>query len=159
RAPFSRLSFPHVLVEAFGLSAGRPIHRRWRRIRGNVALPGPHPACGRPVLDSQKTQETVMVIAALFRDVLGKKRSSPGRHSLPRRPTVEALEQREVPATLVLPQTSLPTFTATFTYNQSGNPTTVTSHAVSGGNFLGTLNGNIPLTASYCVNIELNIFP
>lgn len=77
-----------------------------------------------------------------------------------RKPSVELLEDREVPATLVLPQTDLPTFTATFSKAlPGGGSILVTGHPIAGGNFHGTLDGNIPLTASYCVNISLDIFP
>src|SRR5262245_6596966 len=94
--------------------------------------------------------------AAVFR----KKTGSRSRLRTTRRPRLESLEERELPTTLVLPQTDLPTFTATFFINEPNvGPIQVTGHPVSGGNFLGTLNGTIPLTVSYCVNIDLTIFP
>ncbi len=77
-----------------------------------------------------------------------------------RKPSVEPLEERDVPATLLLPQTDLPTFTATFNKSlPGGGSILVAGHPIAGGNFRGLLNGNVPLTASYCVNISLDIFP
>ena len=51
-------------------------------------------------------------------------------------------------ATFVLPNTSVPNFSGTYN-QQSGQD-------LSGGNFLGTVNGT-QLTASYCVSITLDI--
>ena len=70
------------------------------------------------------------------------------------KPVLDVLEGREVPATLALPQTSLPSFTATFQEIVPGGQTvTVSGEPVAGGNFLGTLNG-VKLVASYCVDIN-----
>ncbi len=79
------------------------------------------------------------------------------RRRLAARPSLELLEQREVLSTLVLPQTNPPEFNATFNIMENGQPIQV-DNPVSGGNFLGTLNGTA-LKNSYCVNIDDTIFP
>jgi hypothetical protein len=53
-----------------------------------------------------------------------------------------------MPAVLTLPYTSVPNFMATFDGNDQ---------ALSGGNFLGTLDGATQLPASYCVRIDQTI--
>jgi hypothetical protein len=63
---------------------------------------------------------------------------------------VEVLQARELPAVLALPYTSVPNFMATF--NGADQP-------LSGGNFLGALDGATQLTASYCVRIDQTISP
>jgi hypothetical protein len=74
-------------------------------------------------------------------------------------PCLESLEERQVPSTLTLPNTSVPSFTATYNMTEAGGQTVQVSGApVAGGNFLGTLNGTTKLTASYCVNINQTIF-
>src|SRR3954468_4982898 len=81
------------------------------------------------------------------------------RAPIARKPRLEPLEPRELLASLVLPQTSIPTFTATFNMNLPGGGTVLVSgEPVSGGNFLGTLGGT-RLTATYCLDTSLNIFP
>jgi hypothetical protein len=86
-------------------------------------------------------------------------RSSRARAAKTCRPALEPLEQRDVPTTLVLPETSVPNFTATFNMTEpDGTVVQVSSQPGAGGNFLGTLTGGIPLTASYCVNLNLNLF-
>src|SRR4051812_47932555 len=58
---------------------------------------------------------------------------SRSRVPVARKPQLEPLEAREVPATLVLPSTDLPTFTATFNMSIPGGGTVlVTSHPVAG---------------------------
>jgi hypothetical protein len=64
----------------------------------------------------------------------------------------------QVPATLTLPQSSLPTFQATFPINEAGQ-IVQSGGDLSAGNFGGVLNGNTPLTASYCINLYTNLFP
>jgi hypothetical protein len=64
----------------------------------------------------------------------------------------------QVPATLTLPQTSLPTFSALFPINEGGQIVS-SGGDLSAGNFGGMLNGNTPLTVSYCVNVYTNLFP
>jgi hypothetical protein len=60
-----------------------------------------------------------------------------------------------VPAVLALPQTEVPNLFATFDKTlPTGKTVHVSGFPVAGGNFLGTLNGTTPLTASYCVNIN-----
>jgi hypothetical protein len=88
--------------------------------------------------------------------------SRAGRGPAKLKPGLECLEERDVPATVVFPSTELPNITATFNFTPpvpNATPVLVSGHPVSGGNFLGTLNGNVPLTASYCVNINQNLFP
>ena len=88
------------------------------------------------------------------RDFRGRGR----RHGL--WPCLESLEQRTLLTTgvLILPNTpSPPTFTATIPVNEAGIIVEA-DEDVSGGNFLGTLNGTT-LTASYCVSIDLTISP
>ena len=76
-----------------------------------------------------------------------------------RKPILEVLEQREVLSTLVLPTSNIPTFTATFNKILSdGTTIQVTGQPVSGGNFLGTLDGT-SLTATYCTDINATISP
>jgi predicted chitinase len=62
-----------------------------------------------------------------------------------------------MPSTLVLPQTDVPAFTATYPINEAGQVVMVDG-PVAGGNFLGTLDGAKRLRASYCVDIDLNLF-
>lgn len=88
----------------------------------------------------------------------------PARAKAPRtmaRPRLETLERREVPATLALPRTEVPSFTATFnmTLPFGGGSVLVSGHPVAGGNYLGTLNGAVPLRATYCVDINLDVYP
>src|SRR5437868_7083619 len=93
-------------------------------------------------------------------------RGSPGgsrgakfrRHSASRRriqsawrPRLESLEGRDMPSTLVLPQTDVPAFTATYPVNEGGQ-ILMADGPVAGGNFLGTLDGAKRLKASYCVD-------
>ena len=69
----------------------------------------------------------------------------------------DPLEERALLATLVLPNTSVPTFWASFPVNEDGNIAEA-DEDVSGGNFLGTLNGTT-LATSYCISINLTISP
>ena len=81
-----------------------------------------------------------------------------GRRTLRHVPRLEdPLEERALLATLVLPNTSVPTFWASFPVNEDGNIAEA-DEDVSGGNFLGTLNGTT-LAASYCISINLTISP
>ena len=77
-------------------------------------------------------------------------------------PCLESLEQRTLLTTgvLVLPDTpSPPTFGATVNVTEFGNTLNTTSDFnTSGGNFLGTFNGN-QLRATYCLNLTLGISP
>jgi hypothetical protein len=79
--------------------------------------------------------------------VLRTKAGARGRARTTRKPCVEFLEGREVPAALVLPETVLPSFS--FTTPDGGD-------LRSGGNFLGSLNGNVPLKVSYSLDINAN---
>jgi hypothetical protein len=88
------------------------------------------------------------------------RKSAQNRRPVTARPCLESLEQRDVPSTLALPQTNLPTFTATYDMTlPNGQTVLVSGQPVAGGNFLGTLNGTTNLVASYCVNINQTIFP
>src|SRR5262249_43564234 len=81
------------------------------------------------------------------------------RSLIVRKPRLEALEPRELPASLVLPQTSVPTFTATFNMKVPGGGTVLVSgEPLSGRNFLETLGGT-RLTATYCLDTSQTIFP
>jgi hypothetical protein len=101
-----------------------------------------------------------MPFASLRGSAFRNKTSSRSRVPTTRRPGVESLERRDLPATLVLPPTDLPDFTATFNMSEPGGGTVlVSSQPIAGGNFLGTLNGNTPLTASYCVDLSRTLFP
>ncbi|MGO9919747.1 MAG: thioester domain-containing protein [Isosphaeraceae bacterium] len=75
---------------------------------------------------------------------------------------MESLEQRTLLTTgvLVLPDTtSPPSFGATVNVTEFGNTLNTTSDFnTSGGNFLGTFNGN-QLSATYCLNLTLGISP
>src|SRR5262249_53843769 len=57
---------------------------------------------------------------------------------------------------LALPHTSAPRFEASYVGVQSDGSAFVSTGTLSGGNFLGTLN-NVPLTASYCLNLNLGL--
>jgi hypothetical protein len=101
-----------------------------------------------------------MLFESLRRAACRGKTGSHRRVPISQKPGLESLEERDLLATLVFPQTSLPTFTATFNKTLSDGSTVLVSGApVSGGNFLGMLNGNVPLTASYCVDINQTLFP
>jgi hypothetical protein len=68
------------------------------------------------------------------------------------------MEERQLLSTLVLPSTSAPpTFVATYPINEAGT-IVEGDEPLSGGNFLGTLNGSA-LKATYCVEIDLYIEP
>jgi hypothetical protein len=83
--------------------------------------------------------------------VIGKNMGSRRRGRITRKPWIEPLEGRELPAALLLPETVPPSFSATSTLTNGD------SLLHSGGNFLGSLNGNIPLEVSYSVDITTNI--
>ncbi len=85
---------------------------------------------------------------SLYAAVFGSKTNPRSRVRKTRKLSVEALEGREVPAAIVLPETIVPAFSATSTANGGG------SQLTSGGNFLGSLNGNTPLTVSYSLDIS-----
>jgi hypothetical protein len=57
---------------------------------------------------------------------------------------------------LALPHTSGPSFEASYVGVQPDGSAFVSTGTLSGGNFLGTLN-NVPLTASYCLNLNLGL--
>jgi len=78
------------------------------------------------------------------------------RIAIARSPRVESLEDRKLPTSLVLPITSLPTFTITLTIPGPAGGNTVVGVPVSGGNFLGTYNSS-PLTSSYGLSPEFGI--
>jgi hypothetical protein len=69
---------------------------------------------------------------------------------------LESLEPRELLSTLVLPNTSVTDIVATFNKAEPDGSIEQFDAGISGGNFLGTLDGT-PLTASYCVSINLGI--
>jgi len=73
------------------------------------------------------------------------------RIAIARTPRVESLEDRKLPAILVLPITSVQAFTATITLPGPPGANTVPSVPVAGGNFLGTFN-TTPLSVSYGLN-------
>jgi hypothetical protein len=96
------------------------------------------------------------MLSALRQIIQPKART--GRTTQARRPRLEAIERRELLATLTLPNTDLPTFTATFMKDVPNvGPIQVSGSPVSGGNFLGKLDTR-PLLQSYCVNISQDIF-
>jgi hypothetical protein len=96
------------------------------------------------------------MLRSTFRRLL---HSTQNRTPITCKPRVETLERRDVPAVLTLPQSNLPQFDATFLYTPTqGQPVQVDS-PISGGNFLGTLNGTTRLKASYCVNLNETLFP
>jgi hypothetical protein len=99
-----------------------------------------------------------MILDSLLRGEFRKQTGSRGRVPNSWRPCLESLEQRTLPATLVLPQTDVPSFWATFNLTEPNGQTVQITREVAGGNFLGTLDGTTPLTASYCVSIDLDIF-
>ena len=72
------------------------------------------------------------------------------------RPQVASLECRELLSTLDLPNTSVSGVCATYTIPDSGGQGAQGVN-VSGGNFLGTLDGTTSLQASYCVRLDLGI--
>jgi len=61
------------------------------------------------------------------------------------------LEERKLPAFLVLPVTSIPTFTITLTLPGPAGFNTISNVPAAGGNFLGTFN-TTPLASSYGLN-------
>jgi hypothetical protein len=113
---------------------------------------------------SRLTQAAARMFASLSGPAFRNKTGSRRRVPITYRPCLESMEQRELPATLVIPWTSVPTFMATFQVTTpDGHSVQGTHKPVVGGNFLGTLlnfgtNGNTQLKASYCVRIDQTIY-
>jgi len=87
---------------------------------------------------------------------LRRGKNSRRRSAIARTPRIESLEERMVPAILVLPITSVPAFTAAITLPGAPGFNTIPSVPVAGGNFLGTYN-TTPLSSSYGLSPQLGI--
>jgi len=75
------------------------------------------------------------------------------RTAIARAPRFESLEERKLPAILVLPSTSVPVFTATLIVPAVGGFNEYFGVPLSGGNFLGTYH-TTALSSSYSVSLQ-----
>jgi hypothetical protein len=97
------------------------------------------------------------MMLSLFRNgALRRGKNSRRRIAIARTPRLESLEDRKLPAVLVLPITSLPAFTITLTLPGSAGGNTVGNVPVAGGNFLGTYN-TTTLSSSYGLSPQLGM--
>jgi hypothetical protein len=99
---------------------------------------------------SEMITEIAMMVS-LFRHGALRGTCPRRRAAIVRTPRFESLEERRVPAVLVLPVTSLPTFTASVEIAGSAGFNTFNNVPVAGGNFLGTFN-TTPLSQTYGLN-------